>query len=219
LAPDYPPRLDSAVFLAQSRYYTRAWSEYRYRPAEARRLLELAGCRRGGDDVYRCGGERLSLRFVTTGGVLARQRILEIAQRQLRAVGIDVQTVFLPFASVFGAGAVLERGEFDVILFSFVYEPADTGQLKTVFGCGGSSNFTGYCQRLVTADLDQADRILDARRRARALARADRQLARDVPVIPLHQFLLSSVGASAVRGHALNPTDFFWNAENWWFDD
>ena len=32
--------LDSAVFLSQSRYYEPSWGEYRYRPAEARRLLE-----------------------------------------------------------------------------------------------------------------------------------------------------------------------------------
>ncbi len=58
---------------------------------------------------------------------------------------------------------------------------------KAIFGCGGDQNYTGYCQRLVTADLDQAERILDADQQARVLNRADAQLARDVPVIPLYQ--------------------------------
>ena len=44
-----------------------------------------------------------------------------------------------------------------------------------------------YCQRLVTADLNQADRILDEEQRARVLNRVDRRLAKDVPVIPLYQ--------------------------------
>ena len=38
----------------------------------------------------------------------------------------------------------------------------------------------------MTRDLDQADRILDADQRARVLNRADRQLAKDVPVIPFY---------------------------------
>ena len=50
-----------------------------------------------------------------------------------------------------------------------------------------NNNVTGYCQRLVTADLNQADRILDEEQRARVLNRADRRLAKDVPVIPLYQ--------------------------------
>ena len=57
--------LDSAMHLAQSRCYEPNWGAYRYRPAEARRLLEQAGCRRGADGIFSCGGERLSLRFVT----------------------------------------------------------------------------------------------------------------------------------------------------------
>ena len=38
--------LDSALHLTQSRYYEPNWRAYRYRPAEARRLLGQAGCRK-----------------------------------------------------------------------------------------------------------------------------------------------------------------------------
>ena len=217
VAPAHP-WLDSAVFLTQSRYYEPSWKEYRYRPAFARRLLEQAGCRRSDDGFYRCDGERLSLRFMTVGGIGSRQRTLEIAQRQLREVGVDVQTVYGSAGALLGLGGALARGEFDVMLFSWVYQPGDTAQLKGIFGCGGPFNFTGYCQRLVTADLDQADRILDARQRARVLARADRRLARDVPMIPLYQFVFVSARSTAVRGYALNTTDALWNAEDWWLD-
>ena len=50
-----------------------------------------------------------------------------------------------------------------------------------------AQNFTGYCQRLVTSDLDEAARIFDAGRQAAALNRADRRIAKDVPVVPLFQ--------------------------------
>ena len=45
---------------------------------------------------------------------------------------------------------------------------------KEIYGAEDASNHTGYCQRLVTADLDQADRILDDAQRARVLNRVDR---------------------------------------------
>ena len=49
----------------------------------------------------------------------------------------------------------------------------------------GVQNYAGYCQRLVTRVLDQAQRILDSTRQAQVLNKADAQLAKDVPVIPL----------------------------------
>ena len=33
--------------------------------------------------------------------------------------------------------------------------------MNFVLRCGGSQNVTGYCQRLVTRDLDEAGRVLD----------------------------------------------------------
>ena len=54
--------------------------------------------------------------------------------------------------------------------------PARSGW-TTSSAAAGAYNFTGYCQRLVTRDLDQANRILDERQQARVLNRADRQMA------------------------------------------
>ena len=51
----------------------------------------------------------------------------------------------------------------------------------------------------MTRDLDQADRILDRDQQARVLNRADAQMARDVPVIPLFQGLLAVYVRSNVR--------------------
>ena len=90
---------------------------------------------------------------------------------------------------------------------------------KAIFGCGGEQNYTGYCQRLVTTDLDQAERILDAERQARVLNRADLRIARDVPVIPLYQQTQSVALRSTVRNFGLSLSTQLaplWNAENWW---
>lgn len=204
---------DSVVYPTPSRYYRSNWSLYRYRPAEARRLLEQAGCRRGADGIYECSGQRLSLRFVAPvipGSY--RPRVVELVQAQLRPVGVEVIPRFGPQAVVFEQ--ILPSGAFDVALFRWTAGPDPSPE--SVFGCGGSQNYTGYCQRLVSADLDQVDRIFDSDQQARVLNRADVQMAKDVPAIPLFEQPQWAALRSTVRNFAPSSLDPLVNAENWW---
>ena len=110
---------------------------------------------------------------------------------------------------------ILPSGDFDVVLFGWGFDPNPVGA-TSIFGCGGIQNFTGYCQRLATRDLDQAGRILDAAAQARVLNRADAQMARDVPVIPLFQIPLPAAHRTTVRNFVLHPYNPISNAEEWW---
>ena len=199
--------LDSDVFLGTSRSYKPNWSIYRYRPALARRLLEQDGCRRGADGIYSCNGQRLSLRFISRAAPERRVRTLELVQAQLRQVGIEV----LPsYATQSAHDQILESGDFDVTLFMWIQSRPRPGS-TTCSRCGGQQNDTGYCQRLVTADLDQAERILDTGRRARVLNRADAQMAKDVPVIPLFQVPVIAGVRSTLRNFVVHSSDPTWN--------
>ena len=111
-------------------------------------------------------------------------------------------------------GQILPQGLYDVALFSWVNSPV--ASWAGVYGCDAPQNYTGYCQRLVTADFNQADRILDERRHARVFNRADRGLASDVPTIPLFQFVFTAAYDTSVRNFVFLPWSPFWNAENWW---
>ena len=172
------------LHLTQSRYYEPNWSAYRYRPAEARRLLAQAGCRRGADGIFSCGGQRLSLRFVTSrrdsvssAGAHPDTGAASGCGGRGRAGVRSPRGLLRPDPP---AGGVRRR----TLLVAQL-----TGSIvgRRLTAAARPQNYTGYCQRLVTADLDQADRILDERRRARVLNRADRGLASDVPTIPLFQ--------------------------------
>jgi ABC-type transport system substrate-binding protein len=207
---------ESAVFLTSSRHYRRNWSEYRHRPAVARRLLEEAGCRRGADAIYACFGERLSLRLATTAGIPRRQLAVEHAQRDLRAVGVEVVPVYAPGPAFFGQ--IVFPGRFDLALYTWFFVP-DLGGPTEIYRCGGSQNYTGYCQRLVTKDLAQSERIVDPARHGQVLNRADRQLAKDVPVIPLWDEPTAVTTQSTLRGVTPSFPLPAWNAENWWLDD
>ena len=211
-----PHPQDSVVFLANSAHYQPNWKAYRYRPAQSRRLLEQAGCRKGSDGIYFCDGERLELRFATGSGIDRRKRTLELAQAQLRRVGVEVRLVFAPPA-VF-AGTVLPSGDFDVAQFGWIQDASTAGPLS-IYGCQQPSNFTGYCSRLVTRDLDQAARTLDEARRVRLLNRIDARLAKAVPDIPLYQLTGLQAFKATVRGVVPNGVGrHVWNAEDWWLD-
>lgn len=214
--PNPRPR-DSLVYTVGSRSYKPNWSGYRYRPDEARRLLARAGCQLGADGIFSCAGERLALRFVSRGVIARRVQTLELVQLQARRAGIEVIPVYTSGA---GHDQVLATGDFDVTLFAWFGAGADAGDMDTLYGCGGSQNHIGYCQRLLTRDLDQADRIVDSGRRARLLNQVDVRLAQDVPSIPLFEVRGLAAVTPAVRGFL--PTFFFfdptWNAENWWLE-
>ncbi|HUP52868.1 MAG TPA: ABC transporter substrate-binding protein [Longimicrobiales bacterium] len=209
---------DSAIFLLQSRHYRPNWSGYRYRPAEARRLLEHAGCRRGADGIYACANRRLSIQIASPlviGGF--RPRVIELVQTQLRQAGVEVVRLIVPQAVLFGPGGMLPRGEFDLALFGWTAIGPDPGR-SSIFACGREQNYTGYCQRLVTRDLDQADRILDPARQAAVLNRADAQMAKDVPVIPLFQWSTWATVTRDLRRFAPAPSFRLADAERWWLD-
>jgi ABC-type transport system substrate-binding protein len=200
--------LDSALFLETSRYYQPSWRRYRYRPEQAQRLLERAGCRRGADRIFKCDGERLSLRFVTSAGSDLRQRTIELAREHLRRVGVEVLPQYVPPVRL---GEMIERREFDLFQFGWIVGSTTTWPLD-VFGCQHVYNNTGYCDRLMTRDLDQATRILDDPRRARLLNRIDERLATAVPLIPL--YATTSLLAFDVSIRGITPTT--WDIAEWW---
>jgi peptide/nickel transport system substrate-binding protein len=210
---------DSAVFLTQSRFYRPRWDVYRYRPAEARRLLGQAGCRRGADGIYVCAGRRLSLRFVTTAGWPSRALELQLVQAQLRRVGVEVVPRFEPSETFLGStNSTLERGNFDVALFAWSAGASGISDVDIV-GCKGPLNYTGYCDPEVTRDLRRSDLILDPRRRAALLNRVDEQLARDVPVLPLFQNVFPFAVRATIHGVIDNSFGgLTWNSEDWWLE-
>jgi peptide/nickel transport system substrate-binding protein len=201
---------DSAIYLAEDPAYEPNWRIYRYRPELARRLLVRGGCRLGADGIRFCeqGGGRLSLRFVTRADNPERALTLRLAQAQLLRVGVLVEPIYATQGALFGQ--ILPSGDFDVALFSW---GRTTEGMADFYGCAGVSNFTGYCERGLTGELKEADRILDTGRRAELLNRADRQLAADVPVVPLFQPRIAAATAATLSGTRSRS----W--EDWWLAD
>jgi peptide/nickel transport system substrate-binding protein len=215
----YTRPLDNGILLANSRFYQRHWQVYRYRPAEARRLLEQAGCSRGSDGIYSCAGRRLSLRFAARGfGSRGASEIegtgIPILQEQLRRVGVEVMPVFSESGAFFES--TLSGGDFDLALFSRTGGPEPAPAVET-WRCGGRGNVTSYCNRQVSRQILRSQTIVDQKARMKLLNRVDALLARDVPFIPLYQQPWFVSHDPALRGVRNNPWEgFTWNSEDWW---
>jgi peptide/nickel transport system substrate-binding protein len=207
--------LQSVVYLVQSPYHRANWARYRPRPALARSLFARAGCRRGADGIYSCGGRRLSLRFVTSAGFPTRQTVLATVQAQLRRVGVEVVATYVSNSAF--VPRVLPSGRFDVALFGFQFDPNAAG-VATIYGCGGRDNYTGYCSRRVSRELARASRMLEGTAQARVLNDADRKIASDVPVLPLYQLAPPTAVRRSVKEFVQLPYNPLADAENWWLD-
>ena len=206
--------LDSTAFFPGESAYRPNWGVYRYDPAQARRLLEQAGCRRGADRIYECAGERMRLRFFTTAGAVRREHALRLVKEQLLAAGVEVETTYLPSAAFFGN--LLPGGEFDAALFAWVSEIGGVAVSEAI--CGLETNFAGYCSRLTMRDVQQVGRIVDPAERARLLNAVDLKLVRDVPLLPLFQQVFNVALRDKLRGFVPGGNFFslFEHTEDWW---
>jgi peptide/nickel transport system substrate-binding protein len=187
--------LDSVVFPTQSPSYQPNWLRYRYRPAKARQLLEQARCRPGPDGIYVCAGAKLSLRVVTTAGNERRQLTLELVQQQLRRIEVEAMLSYRRIPR-FSSSSPRQASSTSISSAGHC-RPAPQAGLFAIFSCGAPLNYTGYCSRLVTDDLNESSRILDPGRQVLLLNKVDRQLALAVPVIPLFQGHVPSSGVRA----------------------
>jgi peptide/nickel transport system substrate-binding protein len=217
------PVLQSHIFKPFERGYRPNWARWRFSQRNAIAILKRNRCTGGpdaptanNDRIWTCPGVgRLSFRFTTTSGNQLRALTFEIAQRQLRSVGIELVPRFGPSGTVFGQ--VLPSGDWDVFMFGWRGSPTDSATSFTLYGCGGDLNYMNYCDTKVTALLKRAQYTPDATARAALVNRAERMMVEDVPSIPLFArpgFLISN---RRVAGTILNPTNqgSTWNVHTW----
>ena len=217
--PDATGRCDSAVFLNQEPLL----------PAELERLPLPT---RAGPAAARAGGlpagrrRHLRLRRRAALAALLHDRRPRAAscdsrliQPQLRQAGVEVVPTYAPGLPLFGKILPERRLRRRSASPGFA-TPEPPGSTRGSSAAAAPRTATGYCQRLVTRDLDQADRILDAdaagprpeQGRRAAGARRARDPALPAPVRRLRQIERSGTSSSRL------PFNPLWNAEDWWLE-
>ena len=140
--------------------------------------------------------------------------MVEIAQAQAKNAGIELVPANAPSRILFPQ---LSDGNYQIAMFAWVGSGDPAGQVD-IYGCGGESNWKGYCSKKVTDLLKQSDQELDPTKRTALVNKADAIMALNVPTLPIVQkptFLVYKTKIKGIRDNSTlqGPTD---NMEDWW---
>jgi peptide/nickel transport system substrate-binding protein len=156
---------------------------YRHDPEAARRLLASAGYRDGnGDGVVERDGQPLQLVLLSYPQRPALTPTAEILQAALSQVGVKVQ-----IRVVEQIDQALERDTWQAgMYFNNLAATGDPyGSLSRFFRTGGDANAGRYSNPDVDRDIDQLRTVTEREQRRELACQIERELARDVAVLPL----------------------------------
>jgi ABC-type transport system substrate-binding protein len=218
------PVLQSHIYKPFEPQYKTPYARWGFSQKNVIALLKKNGCTGGPDkpaannsSIFSCPNVgKLSFVFTTTSGNPLRALTFEIIQKQLKSVGIELTPRFISPAVLFGGGT-LTSGDWQMVLFTFLSSPSNTGNFASIQGCGGDQNYMNACDKKATAILTKAKFTADDAERADLLNKAEVLLAEDVwsvPVFSRPTYLLNNV---KVKGVIKNPTQqgSTWNSEKW----
>lgn len=214
------PVLNSGIIMSTSAYYKPHWAQYGFNPARARQVMQRNGCTRGGDGIYSCGGVRASVRWTGTTGNQRREFTFEIAQSQLKNVGIELKSDFAPPATAFGPKKT--SGDYDMFDYAWTSASPDISGWDSIYGCRTATeaqqNDQGYCNRTVDRLFKRGNAELDQRKQAALINQALAIMARDLVILPLYQLPGMVIHRTSVRGVQENPFSIgpFWTVRQWW---
>ncbi|MFY9663446.1 MAG: hypothetical protein WAK19_03250, partial [Candidatus Cybelea sp.] len=166
------------------------------------------------DGERRNNGAPLHLVYVQFPESATGVRVATSVQASLHERGVDVTIKAVSNAQLFlPRTGVLAAGDFDLayVPWTMGADPDDSA----VLGCGGASNYMGWCDlqvdRLERAALAQTG----ANARKRLYAQIGRIVARDVPVLYLFNADYIYAYRKRLRGFAPNAFVPTWNAYRW----
>jgi peptide/nickel transport system substrate-binding protein len=199
---------------SQKGLYKPHFGQYVYSPAKVAQIMRKHSCSKGGDGIWACGGQKASMKFGTTSGNRLRELVVEIAQAQAKAAGIELVPANAPSRILFPQ---LSDGNYQMSLFAWVGSGDPQGQVD-IYGCGGQSNWKGYCSKKVTDLFRRSDAELNPQKRMALVNQADANMALNVPTLPIVQkptFLVFKTKLHGIRDNATSqgPTD---NMQDWW---
>lgn len=185
---------------------------YDYDPELAAQMLDDAGWTVGADGIREKDGERLSFTIINRTSRPERTAIAQAIQAYLKEVGVEVLFEDLESA------AWLERWlstDWEAIIGGWII-PADPS-LTSLYACGASNNFTGFCNPELDAAMETADQALDFAERKPLMDEAQRILAEEARELPLYYASLPFVMREDLQNFKGSGTNLgsFWNSYEW----
>lgn len=182
-------------------------TKHPYDLTRAKRLLDDAGWKAGGDGVRQKDGQRLSFAVLLNNYDRTLEQALVVAQQNLKDAGVELKIDRVE-PGVFGA----RRGkkDFDALsrVWNPVYDPDQAGLVMT-------GNFAGYSNPRVDELSKQALATTDREIRKRAYAEIQELLAKDVARLFLHTENELHAVPAGLTGIQPHPVNIFWNLKDW----
>jgi peptide/nickel transport system substrate-binding protein len=218
------PVLQSNIYKPFEPQYQTPYAQWKFSQRNAIAILKKNGCTGGPDTpsagnskIFSCPGVgELKFAFTTTSGNPLRALTFEIIQRQLKSVGIEFTPRFISPAVLFGGGT-LSSGDWQVVMFTFLSDPSETGDFADLQGCGGGQNYMNACDKKATALWKKAKYTADQKAQADLLHQGENIMAKQVYSIPLFSRPAFLLNATGVKNVLKNPTQegSTWNSETW----
>jgi ABC-type transport system substrate-binding protein len=197
---------------------------YEFDPDKGRALLDEAGWQLANDGPYRTNryGEELDLKLTTTSSTF-RQAWAGVFEEQMKECGIRIVRLHTPSAWLFGQTTGLQRRDFELAAFAWVFGSDPGG--RTEYTCDQipsqdndwqGQNYTGWCNPTAHAAIVSAATQLRREDRRESYRRFQQAFTADVPSIPLFQRLALYAINPALQGFVPSPSEYYtWNAHEW----
>ncbi|SHG33605.1 ABC transporter family substrate-binding protein [Streptoalloteichus hindustanus] len=176
---------------------------------EAKKILEAAGWKLGGDGVYAKDGQRLSLKVSHTD-IPRRKKTVEILMGQAKAAGIEVKDDTDPN---FLDGRV-DKGDYDIALFAWSGAPFKADK-KPIYHSAGTQNWQKVVSPAADAALDKAVTQTDPAAAIPLYKEADKALSEEYASLPLFQTPNMWAFKGVDRVWHQSYFGALWNANEW----
>ncbi len=212
-AGGYPEPIHSVVVPLLAGLFDPAAQGEAYDPAEANRLLDAAGYRRGSDGVRAKNGHRLEFRITAQSGQVDDEIAEQVIIAQLQAIGIGLTADNKTGISFREARY---HGDYDLLYGRWV--TAADPVYSVFFGTHGPDNGQGYTNPALDAAMARMETAMQPQARREAAADMQRILAQDVPTIPLVSAVSLATKTVRLRNYVVNPTNMtdFVTAATWY---
>lgn len=190
-------------------------------PAEAARLLDAAGWKRGPDGLRAKGTHKLAFTLLTTNDKPSRGLAAQIWRKQWAEHGIRLDIDKQPASAVFGAGQSgrLAAGRFDLALVAGLSRPDPDASYRWRSDQvpPNGQNRARYRSPVVDELLAEGQRTVAIAERKRIYHRLAEELDRDLPAIPLLYWAGIDAVSDRLSGFKPNPTlrGNLWNVWEW----
>jgi peptide/nickel transport system substrate-binding protein len=192
IVPETTP-LGNRLFVQGSENYVDHSQVVAFDPAAAAATLDRLGWASAGDGQVRTnGGRPLTVRLLTDAGNPISERLTQLLQAQLTAVGVGVELVQAAGGDFFDE--YIRPGNFDMVTFGWQGTPFPVTSTRNIYSTSGVQNYGHIGTPEIDALYDQAIRELDDARRVELGQRIDQLIWEQMPQLPIYQ----STGAYAV---------------------